>query len=277
YERSQLEGNTNPQSANDFERLVLQSPDSSLVWLRYMTFHIEQGEIEKARAVAEKALNTISFREEQEKKNMWLAYLNMETMYGETSDVKKLLERAVAYNDALDMYLKMCDIYVSAGNFEDADLLYALLTRKYKKEKVVWKSFGQFLFKAGKAITARNALQRSINVLDKKDHVEVIAKFANLEFTDGDKERGRTMFENLIASYPGRTDLWSVYVDMVAKVGDIEGARQIMERAVKQKLNPKKLSFLVQKYVRFEETHGTEDQVQHVKDMALTLFDKNDS
>lgn len=53
--------------------------------------------------------------------------------------------------------------------------------------------------------------------------------------------------------------------------------RQILERAVKQKLSTKKLSFLIQKYIRFEETHGSEDQVQHVKDMALTLFDKTEA
>ena len=62
YERSQLDGTALPQSANDFEKLALQSPNSSVVWLRYMAFHIELGEVEKARAVAEKALETISFR-----------------------------------------------------------------------------------------------------------------------------------------------------------------------------------------------------------------------
>ena len=57
-------------------------------------------------------------REEQEKKNVWLAYLNMETTYGDSADVKKLLERAVTYNDPLDIYLKMCEIYISAGKME---------------------------------------------------------------------------------------------------------------------------------------------------------------
>ncbi|CAL1540866.1 unnamed protein product [Lymnaea stagnalis] len=273
YEKSQLEGKIAPQSANDFEKLVLQSPNSSVIWLRFMAYHIELGEIEKARVVAEKALNTITFREEQEKLNVWLAYLNMETMYGDSGDVKKLLERAVSYNNPLDIYLKMTDIYVSNGKTEEAEQLYNLIIRKYKHDKLVWKSYGQFLYKSGRVQFARNLLQRSIQVLDKKKHVEVITRFANLEFTDGDTERGRTMFENLIASYPGRTDLWSVYVDMVAKVGDIEGARLILERAVKQKLNAKKLSFLIQKFMRFEETHGTEDQVQRIKDLALTLLD----
>lgn len=51
-----------PQTANDFNRLVLGSPDSSIVWLQYMAFHLHATEIEQARAVAERALKTISFR-----------------------------------------------------------------------------------------------------------------------------------------------------------------------------------------------------------------------
>ena len=61
-ERQLMEDDQAPQSSEDFDRLVLQSPDSSLVWLRYMAFHLETTEIEKARAVAERALKTISFR-----------------------------------------------------------------------------------------------------------------------------------------------------------------------------------------------------------------------
>ncbi len=61
-EHELLDANRQPQTATDFDRLVLQSPDSSLVWLRYMAYHLETTEIDKARAVAERALNTISFR-----------------------------------------------------------------------------------------------------------------------------------------------------------------------------------------------------------------------
>jgi hypothetical protein len=39
-------------------------------------------EIEKARAIAHRALSTISFREEQEKLNVWCALLNLENLYG---------------------------------------------------------------------------------------------------------------------------------------------------------------------------------------------------
>ena len=55
--------------------------------------------------------------------------------------------------------------------------------------------------------------------------MDVIAKFAQLEFKFGEPEKGRTMFENLVMSYSKRTDLWSVYIDMMVKSGEIESAR----------------------------------------------------
>lgn len=51
-----------PQDTSAFERLLLASPDSSLLWLQYMAHHLQATQIEQARAVAERALKTISFR-----------------------------------------------------------------------------------------------------------------------------------------------------------------------------------------------------------------------
>ena len=41
---------------------VLASPDSSYVWIQYMAFYLSLGEVSKARSIAERALQTISFR-----------------------------------------------------------------------------------------------------------------------------------------------------------------------------------------------------------------------
>ena len=51
-----------PESAEDFERLVMGQPNNSLGWIQYMAFLIALGEIEKARGIAEKALATINYR-----------------------------------------------------------------------------------------------------------------------------------------------------------------------------------------------------------------------
>jgi hypothetical protein len=51
-----------PQSTEDFERLVLGSPDASQLWIRYMAFLLGMAEVAKARDVAERALKTIDYR-----------------------------------------------------------------------------------------------------------------------------------------------------------------------------------------------------------------------
>jgi rRNA biogenesis protein RRP5 len=51
-----------PTSATEFEQLVLSTPNSSFVWVKYLAFLVSMGELEKARAVAERALQTIHYR-----------------------------------------------------------------------------------------------------------------------------------------------------------------------------------------------------------------------
>jgi rRNA biogenesis protein RRP5 len=61
----------------------------------------------------------------------------------------------------------------------------------------------------------RFTLQRGLQNLEQKHHVDLSSKFAQLEFKMGEAERGKTIFENIVGNYPKRTDQWSVYVDMV--------------------------------------------------------------
>jgi rRNA biogenesis protein RRP5 len=61
-EEAMLDETRAPESAADYERLILASPDNSMLWVRYIAFQIGLTEIEKARQIAERALNTINFR-----------------------------------------------------------------------------------------------------------------------------------------------------------------------------------------------------------------------
>merc|ERR1719233_441231 len=55
-----------PTTLEEFERLVVASPDSSLVWVQYMALAMQGGELEVARGVAKRALQRINFRLEDE-------------------------------------------------------------------------------------------------------------------------------------------------------------------------------------------------------------------
>ena len=46
-----------------------------------------------------------------------------------------------------------------------------------------------------------------------------------LEFKHNESERGKTLLDNVLTSYPKRTDIWSMYVDVLVKNEDIAAAR----------------------------------------------------
>ena len=122
--------------------------------------------------------------------------------------------------------------------------------------------------------------------------VDAISKFAQLEFRYGDAGRGSTMFESLITSYPRRTDLWSVYVDMLVKAKQIDQARydtsnltsspvyhpilvyrEVLERAIHLKVSAKKMKLMFKRYLEFEKQHGSPANVELVKDKARTYVE----
>ncbi|MXQ89190.1 hypothetical protein E5288_WYG015052 [Bos mutus] len=266
-----------PESAEDFDRLVLSSPSSSLLWLQYMAFHLQATEIEKARAVAERALKTISFREEQEKLNVWVALLNLENMYGSQESLTKVFERAVQYNEPLKVFLHLADIYTKSEKFQEAGELYNRMLKRFRQEKAVWVKYGAFLLRRGKAEASHRVMQRALECLPKKEHVDVIAKFAQLEFQLGDAERARAIFESTLSIYPKRTDVWSVYIDMIIKHGSQKEARAIFERVIHLSLAPKRMKFFFKRYLDYEKQHGSEKDVQAVKAKALEYVEAKSS
>ncbi|KAK9312968.1 hypothetical protein V1522DRAFT_78053 [Lipomyces starkeyi] len=105
----------NPESVSDFERMLLGSPNSSALWIRYMAFQIQLGEIEKAREVARRALKTINYREEKEKLNIWVALLNLENSFGTKETLEDTFKQSCVYMDPEVMKAKLTVIQKQRG------------------------------------------------------------------------------------------------------------------------------------------------------------------
>ncbi|XP_062436335.1 protein RRP5 homolog isoform X1 [Rhea pennata] len=266
-----------PQTADDFDRLVLSSPNSSILWLQYMAFHLQATEIEKARAVAERALKTISFREEQEKLNVWVALLNLENMYGTEETLMKVFERAVQYNEPLKVFQHLCDIYANSEKYKQAEELYHTMLKRFRQEKSVWLKYATFLLKQGQTDATHRLLERALKALPTKEHVDVISKFAQLEFRLGDPEHAKALFESTLSSYPKRTDIWSIYMDIMIKHGSQKEVRDIFERVIHLSLAPKRMKFFFKRYLDYEKKFGTTESVLAVKTAALEYVEAKSS
>jgi rRNA biogenesis protein RRP5 len=218
--------NTNaPQTAADFERLLVGSPNSSYLWINFMAYQLQLSEIAKARDIGERALKTINFREEQEKMNVWVALLNLENNFGTEETVEEVFKRALIYCEPIKVYLQLVKIYEGTEKDSKAEALWEEMTRKFSQVPEVWTGFGLYYLKHNQAGKARDLLQKSLKALPKHEHVQTIVKFAQLEFKYGEAERGRTVLEGVLSNYPKRLDLWSIYIDMEIKHKDTEMTR----------------------------------------------------
>ena len=107
-----------PSSTSDFERVLLGSPNSSYLWIQYMSFQLQLSEIEKAREIAKRALNTINFREEKEKLNVWIALMNLENVYGNDESLESVFKDAARHCEPKTVYLRLASILEESSKNE---------------------------------------------------------------------------------------------------------------------------------------------------------------
>ncbi|KAF9460156.1 hypothetical protein BDZ94DRAFT_1266781 [Collybia nuda] len=263
-----------PESNADFERILLGSPNSSYLWVQYMSFHLQLSEIEKARDIARRAIRTINFREEQERLNVWIALLNMECIYGTEETLGSVFKEAAQANDSKTIHLRLASILDQAEKLQEAEEQYKRTCKKFGQSSKVWILFGEYYLRKGDIENARKLLPRSLQSLDKRKHLKTISRFAQLEYKHGEPERGKTVFEGIIDSHPKRWDLWSVYMDMEAGQGNIQSLRNLFDRVLAIKMTSHKAKSFFKKWLELERRLGDEDGANVVKQKAIEWTQK---
>jgi rRNA biogenesis protein RRP5 len=107
-----------PSSSSEFERALLSSPNSSYLWIQYMSFHLQLHEIDQARKIGRKALEKMNYREEEEKSNVWMALVNLEIGFGTEETMEKVFKEAAQYNDGKTVYARYAEALQAAGKDE---------------------------------------------------------------------------------------------------------------------------------------------------------------
>ncbi|CZT03246.1 related to ribosomal RNA processing protein RRP5 [Rhynchosporium agropyri] len=262
-----------PQSVSDFERLLIGEPNSGDLWIQYMAFQMKLGERKDARDVFERAIKTINIGEETEKLNVWIALLNLEVFYGRDETVEEVFKEACQYNDAQEIHERLISIYIQSGKHSKADDLFQVLVKKFSQVPAVWTNYAHFLFTTlSSPDRARALLSRAKQSLPPHEHIALTLKFASLEFhsTAGSPERGRTMFEALLTTFPKRLDIWNQLLDLEVAQGEKDVVRGIFERMVKTNkgLKPKQAVAWFRRWSEWEEGNG--DKKSREKVLAKT-------
>jgi len=203
--------------------------------------------------------------------------LNLENSFGTDDSMEETFRKAIQANDDKTVYLRTAEIFDKSGKFEKEEDLFKRFVKKFGYSSKAWTLFGQFYLTQGKLSEARELLPRSLKSLPKRKHVKTISKFALSEFKLGDPERGRTIFEGIVDSYPKRIDLWSMYIDQEIKQKNVSGVRALFDRVLQLRLSSKKSKFIFKKWLAFEKDYGDEEGAQAVKERAIAYVESLDA
>lgn len=123
---------------------------------------------------------------------------------------------------------------------------------------------------------ARALLPRATQSVPIYLHRQLTTKFAALEFQSqkGDPERGRTLFEGLVATFPRRWDIWDMFIDLEASKGEHEKARALFERLETMKMKNKRAKVFFKRWLKFENDNGDEVAVKRVKAKAAEFVER---
>lgn len=279
-----------PKSVSDFERQLLGQPNNSDLWIRYMSFQVQLGEVQKARDIAERALRTIHIREGEEKLSMWLAWLRLEVNYSDDEQVDEVFKQACQVQDSLEMHEKMVSIYIDHGKNDKAEAVFEKMVgnKAFRASPDLWMNYATFLMRTMDApARARGLLSKALQSVPSREHRQLTANFAGLEFRsdNGDAERGRTIFEGLTDEWPKWTSGWDMWLNIEksriasaqgeeAKKEAREKTRVLFERIAAQKMKKRRAKMVFKQWLEFEEQEGTEKHVSAVKQAAEEYVQK---
>ena len=273
-----------------YERLILKDHDNSINWIAYASYILDTLNLASSRKIFERALKVVDIAKTNEKFNLWIAYLNLENVYGDKKSFQKILDRAKEVCDKKLLYSHLIKIYMDSKKYEDASDLYKLLIKDYFNDLEIWKKYIEFLFQIQKLksgdkkvddnaqmsdmsnleiIEPKEGLDKSMQVLPKKTHLDIMSWYGQLLYINGNNEEARNMFDNILKNFPKRKDIWFVYIDKEVKYGNIDKVRQIFDKMFEVKFKINDLKSVMKKFLEFEKKH-CKDEKEFVKAQEKT-------
>lgn len=264
-----------PHTPDQFERLLMRDANNSFLWIKYMAFHLETADTEKARAIGKRGISQINFREGGELLNVWVALLNLEIRYGTDETYQEALEESLQRNEPFKIYTKVLTILLEVEKQEEVNKIIGILLRKFKPFVEMWLTVCEAYLKMKQFQMTKPLLPKSLLSLKEKDHVDYMIKFALLHNKYEQTEFAQIIFEKILTTYNKKLPIWFTYIDMLTKNNEIEIARQTYERVLANKFPLKKLKTIFQKYMEFEKKYGDKAKVSRVKKLASSMTNES--
>lgn len=273
---------------------IASKPNDSFGWIKAISASVLNGDMKKAKKLAEKALKTIDPRQENEKWNVWAAYCKILYKYDKTDDFEAFLKEGLQIFDKKKVFLEVSELYRVNNKFEECDkaLKKANKVEKNKNEDIWLKrvelrfNFSEKLNDKKLVLEAREKiLKTATKVIPTKKQPQFLLEVARLEY-DVKKckfalaERGETICQSLLSTFTKRSDIWHQVLDLQIKFcegqeDNIERIRKLFNRVTSLNFKVKVMRVFFKKWLEFEKKEGSEEQQDQVKTKARNFVKKS--
>lgn len=260
------------------EREIAADPKSAKGHIKLIAYYVATQSLDKARHAASVGLKRLPIEALDARFRIFSAWIRLEYDYGTEEDQRRVFDKALL--ECGTMYRRklqylLAGIYEEKGDIEKSEEIYRKVAKKYGQEPEVWDTLFEFLIKHGKHLDAKDVLKRSQQALPTKQlKMRAFSIFAIKQYKLGSILEGHKMMENIVATYPDRTDMWNVFLDMELGAKRFDEVRKIFDRIVQLKLSPKKMKSFLSRYMDFEKNNGTQAGVERVRDLARNYVER---
>ena len=313
-ERALADPARKPLTRDDHERIVLADPSSSLSWIGYMAFEVDEGSMTRARAISERALSAIPYRAESEKLNIWIAWLRLEWatlksgMLNDAEDnFDKVLAEGLARASSPKHLLLAAWELVSEAVKDDIGLSKALRLISHLERLMLAKPTLRASGKIWLALLSSERpellssssslmMERAKASLAPAAFIKLQTRLALRKYVVGNFDTGRAMMESLVGQHPKRFDLWLLYLQAEQKglrnalnaassedkvVGrsttskpSVEYLRRLYERVVVLPFSSKRMKNHFKAFLDFEKTFGSPEDIERVRQLAVAYVER---
>lgn len=159
------------------------------------------------------------------------------------------------------------------STLQKADEIFTAMTkhRDWTVSSDFWTTYAAFLFNnINDQARARALLQRAMQSVYSHRHPQLLLSFAQLEFKcrGGDPERGRTMFEGLIDTYPKHWDYWDIFIATEKARAANDNVRNLFERMTSKnapRMKRHRANKVFKAWLEFEESMKDVKRAKRVK------------
>ena len=273
-ERSLASQSAQPASEADFERLLVSQPTSSELWIRYASWFLSLADPGKARAVLRRALQSVPGHLEDERANLWLALLNLESEFGDEAALREVFKEARQAMEPRRAGLHLASLLEAKQRWAEVYAVWKQLAKENRGDVKVWLGWCECFLKQSLPRESGETLKRAQEAVGKSEKARLLSGYAILLYRYGQSDQGRTIFEDLVSTLKNRLDLWNLYVDQETKAGNVEYVRGLFGRMVELKMSVNSAKRVFKKWIAFEDAHGDEEHAAKVEEIVQQYIDR---